>query len=126
MEAAGAQVTETPQVEEHSAEAEGTQEDRIDRLEGKVDSIIDRLASLLPGGGGEAPAKAEPEAAEPDISSQVKAELAKLKAAEDRKAKAEARDKEVDELKETVAKIKEKPPKEYRRVTNLVWGRDED
>ena len=119
-------MTEQPQTEEHAPEHEGTQGDRLEAVESKLDGVIETLKKILHPGDGEAPAAAEPAAEEPDVASQVKAELAKLKAAEDRKAKAEARDKEVDELKETVKKIKEKPPKEYRRVTNLIWGRDED
>jgi len=119
-------VTEQPQTEETASEHDGTQGDRLESLESKVDGIVETLKRITGGGHEEAPATVEAEAEEPDVAAQVKAELAKLKAAEDRKAKAEARDKDVDELKETVKKIKEKPPKEYRKVTNLIWGRDED
>jgi hypothetical protein len=117
---------ETPASEptEPGPETGETQGDRIGTLEGKVDQILDRLASLIPGHHAE-PAADETEGEAP-VAEQVKAELAKLKAAEDRKARADKRDGELAELRQKVEQIREKPPKEYRKVTTAVWGRDED
>lgn len=115
------QQTGTPPVPDESPDGETPTVSELDR---KVDSIIETLKRIV--SPGEKPEAAEPAAGEPDVGAEVRAELAKLKAAEDRKKKAEDRDKEVSELKDTVAKIKERKPKEYRKVTNLVWGRDED
>lgn len=106
---------ETPEGETPSLEA----------LDHKVDGIIETLKKILHPGE-EAPTQATAEGEGPDIGAEVRSELAKLKAAEDRKAAREKQAGEIDELKQAVAKIKERPPKEYRRVTNLVWGRDED
>jgi hypothetical protein len=119
-------VTEQPPTEATPPEHEGPPADRLDSLESKVDGIVETLKRILHPGDGAPPVAAEPAAEEPDVAAQVKAELAKLKAAEDKKKAAADKDKEFTELKETVAKIQEKPPKEYRKVTNLVWGRDED
>jgi hypothetical protein len=120
-------VTEQPQTEEYALEHDGSHGDRLESLESKVDGIVETLKKILHTDSETSVETVEPEAEEPDVASQVKAELAKLKAAEDRKAKAEARDKEMDELKETGAKIKEKPPREYRKVTQFMqWGDPEN
>ena len=116
--------TPEPETESHEGESQG---DRLDKVEHKVDVIGQKIDQILGlGHKPDAPEAAEPEAEAPDVASEVRAELAKLKQAEERKAAREKRDADISELKETVAKIREKPPKEYRKVTNLVWGRDDD
>lgn len=118
---------ETQPVGTDEPEHEGTQEDRIDALEGKVDVIGQKIDQILGlGHKPEQPTEATPEAEAPGVAAEVRAELAKLKQAEDRKKARESQAKDIDELKETVKKIRERPPKEYRKVTNMVWGRDED
>jgi hypothetical protein len=118
-------VTETapePQETEASGDSQGA---RIGTLEEKVDRILQRLGDLLPGHKAEVET-AGPAGEEAPVAEQVKAELAKLKAAEDRKASKDKQSADIAELKDRVEKIKEKAPKEYRRVTTAVWGRDED
>ena len=118
---------ETPSGGTEAPEQEGTQEDRIDALEGKVDAIGQKIDQLLGlGKKPEQPTEASAEAEAPTVAAEVRAELAKLKQAEDRKKARESQAKDIDELKETVKKIRERPPKEYRKFTNMVWGRDED
>lgn len=97
-------------------------EDRVDALSGKVDQIL----SFLSGGKSEgAGTESEPEAPA-DVAAEVRAELAKLKAADERKA---ARDKEKSDaenrLKAVEDKVKEQPPREYRKVTNFMGWSDE-
>lgn len=117
--------TDSPGTE--TTDGEGTQEDRIDALEGKVDVIGQKIDQILGlGKKPEQPTEATAEDETPGVAAEVRAELAKLKQAEDRKKARESQAKDIDELKETVKKIRERPPKEYRKVTNLVWGRDED
>ena len=111
-----------PEVPAESPEGETPS---VSELNQKVDSIIETLKKIV-APGGDAPHEAEAEAEGPSVAAEVRAELAKLRQAEDRKAAREKRDSDIDELKETVKKIKERPPKEYRKVTQAVWGRDED
>ena len=113
--------TPEPETESHEGESQG---DRLDKVEHKVDVIGQKIDQIL--GLGHKPEQAEAEGESPDVASEVRAELAKLKQAEERKAAREKQASEIDELKQTVKAIKERPPKEYRRVTNVVWGRDED
>jgi hypothetical protein len=100
--------------------------DRLDSLESKVDGIVDTLKRIL--GQDAAPAEAAEPEPEVDAKAQMKQALKELaaeeKAAAGRKSKADADlDAKVEE--KVAAKIREKPPKEYRKVTNLVWGKDD-
>ena len=90
-----------------------------------LDSIAETLAELKAAvfGGGSKKADAEPEPA--SVGEEVKRELARLKAAEDRKKSQAEKDAEIAGLKETVKKLAEKPPKEYRKITHRIWGSDE-
>jgi hypothetical protein len=99
--------------------------DRLDSLESKVDGIIDTLKGILSGGDTPAPADPEPEV---DAKTQMKQALRELaaeeRAAATKKSRADADlDAKVDA--KVAAKIRERPPKEYRKVTNLVWGGDD-
>ncbi len=87
----------------------------LDDLHDKVDRIFSKLF-----GGGEAEVKKAEE--EPrSVAAEVRAELAKLKRAEDRKKADDDREAEVEERKKKVA-AQEKPPKEYRKITSRLWG----
>lgn len=96
--------------------------DKVDRLEAKVDKLAEMIAGLFKGGS-KPDSDAEGEAA--SVAAEVKRELARLKAAEERKAKADGESAKVAELEEKVKKIAEKPPREYRRITSILWGSDE-
>lgn len=69
-----------------------------------------------------------PEPEPQDVAAEVRAELAKLEQAEDRKA---ARDTEKAANEARLAAIEErqkaveKPPKEYKKVQAWMWGKDE-
>ena len=89
-----------------------------------LDSIAAALAELKEavfGGSKKAEAEAEPAS----VGEEVKRELARLKQAEDRKKTAAEKDAELAGLKEQVKKLAEKPPKEYRKITQRIWGSDE-
>lgn len=90
----------------------------------KIEDKIDRLAEVLKGAPGEQdnrPGPPEPAS----MSAEVRRELDKLRAEEDRARKEAERDAEVGELK---AKINaERPPREYRRATNAMrWATEDD
>lgn len=107
----------TPAAEpDHDAEP-----DRIRTLD-SIAEKVDKLWDMLKGGDGAAKAGPEPEPA--SIGDEVKRELARLKAAEDRKKAADAKDGRIAELEEKVKRIAEKPPKEYRKVTQRMWGEE--
>jgi len=111
---------EAPQAETPAQET-APLEQRVDNLSDKVDQI---LAHLKPGGS-EAGTETDPEPAA-DVAAEVRAELAKLKSAEQAKAK---RDQDKADTESRLAavedKVKEKPPMEYRKVTNWMgWTED--
>jgi hypothetical protein len=105
-------------------EPSGDDTPSLAEVNSKVDSIIDTLKRLLPGHGEEPPA-AEPEPETPSVAAEVRAELAKLKQAEERKAARENDKSRLDDVEATVKKIAERPPKEYSKITNAVWGRQD-
>lgn len=117
---------ETPAAPDVPPPSEASADERISALDAKVDAILGKLGSLLPGGnGGGTESSPEPATEPPSIAAEVRAELKKLKAEEDRKARADADlDARVDaKVKEHV---RERKPKEYRKITSMIWGRDED
>ena len=108
------QATETP-----AADQEPERIESISSLAEKVD----RLMELVTGA-----ARAEPaEADAGSVKAEVQAELKRLREAEDRKA---ARDREKADSDARLAaveeKVKEKPPREYRRIENWHRWRTED
>ena len=104
----------------------GGEEGRIRTLDGLWDAVEELKAAVL-GGGGQG-SESSPESKAPaDVQAEVRAELAKLKQAEERKA---ARDKEKADNEARLAaiedKVREKPPKEYRKVERFMrWDKDE-
>lgn len=106
--------------------------DQVTEEEGRIHSLeelsekVDRILAALPGLG-QGGSEPEPEPAA-DPKAEMRAELAKLQAAEKRKqareqekAATEGRFKAIEE------KLKEKPPREYSRVTNFMgWRGDDD
>ena len=88
-----------------------------------LDTIAEQLRELKEavfGGKGSPGSESEPEGA--PVADEVRRELARLKAAEDRKKAAAERDGKVAELEEKVKAIAEKPPREYRKITTRLWG----
>ena len=93
-------------------------EDRI------VDRVVDRLKDILK------PGEHAP-AAEPDepasMAAEVRREVERLRGEEQARAKEAERDAEVGQLKEKVAAIPEKQPREYRRSTRVMrWANEDD
>lgn len=108
--------------EPEEAETEETGEDTgsgisLDGLNSKVDNLIGKVEALLKGGPKASRSSKADEAA--DVASQVRAEVGKLKTAED---KEKAHKGEIESLKATVKKLAEKAPVEYRRITSILWG----
>ena len=109
-----------PRVSEPPESAETSEEKRIDTLESKVDRILGMLS-----GDGKPEPEAEPPVADP--KAEMRQELARLKAAEDRK-KARESEKAANEsrLKAIEDKISEKPPVEHKRSTTFMRWRGDD
>lgn len=100
---------------------EGTNDERIGRLESAVNEILTLI-------------KGKPAADRTDVDDEdermalvMRKELAKLKASEDRKAERDAERGKIAQLEDTVKKITEKPPREYRKVTRFMgWAGDDE
>lgn len=96
-------------------------------LESKVDALADKVAELFAmfkGGARDKGSEAEP--SEPaSMSAEVRRELDKLRAEEDRANRERELQNEVGQLKEKVNA--ERPPREYRRATNAMrWATEDD
>lgn len=103
------------------AEAEGFTEAE----ESQIIAIVERVvARIIPGSHAEAEARTERRLDRPStVEEQVKAELAKARADQDRAAAAEAEKSERQTLREQVAKLAEvKPEPPERRSTRVMWG----
>lgn len=93
-----------------------------------IDARFERLEAMIRDaiGGGSEPAPEEPEAA-PDVKAETRRAVAEVKRREQAKA---ARDKENAERESRLAAVeqalKEKPPREYRKVTRFMRWEDKD
>lgn len=118
------QATETTPPPAPAEPAEG--EPTIAKLDEKVDKLADAVRALLDGGG---KGSSEPELSDQDrdTASLVREELAKLKQAEDRKARKDAEAGKLADLEGKVKAITEKAPREYKRVTRWMgWTGDDE
>jgi uncharacterized protein involved in exopolysaccharide biosynthesis len=112
--------TETESTEVEEVEGEDTESgnpDKVDRLEGKVDSLAEMVKKLL-SGGKPTQAKADEVSA---VGQQVKDEVAKLQAEEKKQGRETAASKRLDALEAKIAGL-EKTPVEYRKITTFFWG----
>ena len=104
--------------------------DRLERVEDKVDQLAALVHKLLPAGAGQEKAgggseEPSPAGRPPTVEEQVQAELDRRDREAKATAEAEAEKSERAELREAVAKLREKPPEPpIRRSTKLLgWGR---
>jgi multidrug resistance efflux pump len=115
--------TETAEPEVDEATEAGETEDSGSSgltLEGLNDKL-DRVMELLKNGASPRRGTKADDAA--DVAAQVRSEVGKLRAAEKKDA---AKQGELDSLRETVAKLAERAPVEYRRITTILWGDPDD
>jgi hypothetical protein len=107
---------------------DGSQEERLTSVEGKLDALIETVNKLVPGSHAEAQDRTErrlerPQRAEDATRATVREELARAKEDEERQQR-EAGEKET--LNSRLAKLEERPPAEYRsklkRVVTHGWG----
>lgn len=113
----------TEQQEEHEPGV-ATKED-VDRVENKLDALIDVVNGLLPGTHGEAEQRTSERLDRPSsIEEQVKAELAKAEARRKQDEDAAAAKAEHESTRERLARLEELPPEPpARRATKLLgWG----
>jgi hypothetical protein len=85
--------------------------DKIDALAEKVERLVSRGTSR-----GSTGTKAS-EAA--DVAEQVRAEVSKLKTQEDASAATNDR---FDKIEKGLKKLAERPPIEFRKITQMLWG----
>jgi hypothetical protein len=101
-------------------------------LEAKVDALagkVEQLFSMFRRGGGDRGSETEPAAGQEELSvaAEVQRELGKLHAEEESRRRETERDAKVEELSGKVAAIPERPPREYRRATNIMgWAGKDD
>ena len=112
-------MTDAPAEQPAPAEPEKPSESaRLDTIESK----IDRLFDLVTGSGGEQASEPEPE---PDVKTETRNAVAEVKRREAaRQKRAEEKAANEKRLAAVEEAVKEKPPREYRRVTR--WMRWED
>lgn len=114
--------TTEPEVEETGETGEDTGSGiSLDGLNSKVDNLIGKVEALLKGGPARSRASKADDAA--DVAEQVRSEVGKLRQAEKKEA---ARTGKIAELEETVKKLAERAPVEYRRITTVLWGDPDD
>lgn len=94
--------------------------ERMDRVEGKLDSLLDKLGSQPA-----AQRREERKLDEPStVAEQVQAELKRGREEDAARQAADADKAERASMREELAKLREKPPREpVRRLTRLMHGR---
>lgn len=103
---------ETPEPED-----EGHDGITLTGLADKVDNLASTVARLARGG-----SRSRQQDGGEEVAEQVRTEVGKIKAAEDRQRGREDR---LGRLESQIREIVEKPPREYRWITKKMWG-DED
>lgn len=112
--------------QQDAAYAEG-EESRIvslDALSAKVDKLAEAVSKILPGSHAEAERRTESRLDRASsVEEQVRAELARRDREAAEKQDAEAKAREHEDLKATVAKLAERAPQPAeRRSTRMMWG----
>ena len=120
-------MTETQQETPPQAPGQGEHEDHetsghggltLQGLADKVDDLAEAVGRALKGGGSRATQKDQSEA----VAAQVREEVGKIADAEKR---TKGREDRHSALEARVKVLEEKPPKEYRRITTILWGDDD-
>lgn len=112
-----------------STEDEGFSEagdgERLDRLESKVDRLAGLVSKLIPDGShADAQERTERRLDRPStVEEQVRAELAKAKADQERAEQEQAASAERETVAQRLARLEEvKPEPPERRSTRVMWG----
>jgi hypothetical protein len=102
-------------LEEEQEDAEQSRIVTLQALSDKVDSLAEAVAGL-----GRTPSRRSTRADDAeDVASQVRAEVGKLKASEQRESALDAR---IRKIEGALRKKEERPPQEYRKLTERLWG----
>jgi hypothetical protein len=109
---------------EQPAPAEGTDHERLGRVESAVDRIEQALSRVLPTREEAQEHEADKLDRPSNVAEQVRAELDKAKREQEAADRAAAERGEMETLKERVARLAETPPAppSLRRVKVLGWG----
>lgn len=104
----------------------GREEQHITSLE-ELGEKLSKLWDMVTGGDKPEPKGKPAEEEDGSVKATVRAELAKLRQAEDAAKSQEDRDREHAELKAKVEAIPERRPREYRKPTNFMgWATERD
>lgn len=104
---------------------EGTDHERIERVEGKLDSLIETVSKLVPGSHAEAEQQTEKRLDRgSSVEEQVRAELAKAEREKAAQAAADADKADRETVAQRLARLEETPPAppRLRRTAFLGWG----
>lgn len=104
---------------------DGTDHERIGRVESKLDHLAEMVAKIVPGSHAEAEERTEARLDRgSNVEEMVKAELARAEKAKADQAAAEAEQSEQQSIRDQLAKLQEKPPAppRMRRTVLLGWG----
>jgi hypothetical protein len=115
--------TDTTEAEQHETDA--NDHERLDRVETKLDALIETVNRIIPGSHAEAEERTERRLDRGSaVAEEVKAELAKAKEEEARRKAADDEQSERQQIREDLAKLKETPPAQPvpRRTKLLGWG----
>jgi hypothetical protein len=88
----------------------------LEAVNDRLDELMEKVSQL----GRRRPSSAAERGT--DVAEQVRGEVAKIKAAESRQGQGDR----LGALETAVKAITEKAPKEYRRITRVLWGDDEE
>jgi hypothetical protein len=110
-EAVEQEAPETETGEQEEPHSLGAINDKIDALAEKVERLVSRGTSR-----GSTSTKASEAAG---VAEQVRAEVGKLKSQEDASAVTSDR---FDKIEKGLKKLAERPPIEFRKVTQFLWG----
>lgn len=108
---------ETESEESETGEREASRIRSLDELFAKIGALEKRLT-----GQGSTPRRASKADEAADVGAQVKAEVAKLKQADDAEQRRRGNAGRLADLEAQVKKLQEKAPVEYRKITKFLWG----
>jgi hypothetical protein len=111
------ETTTTAAEDKDPVEPEGHAGLTLDGLADKVDALADKVTAALTGRPRAAGSTTAAEADE--VAGQVRSELTKIKADDDRRQKTSDR---IGQIEAKVKEITEKQPVEYRPITRWMWG----
>jgi len=114
-----AETPETPETPETSP-SDGESGVTLASLDQRIDRLAETVSNFIRGQSAGSNGSRSTQAAEAEsVAAQVRSELGKIR-------DSEAADERVTGLEQKVKAIIEQPPREYRRITTLLWGPEDE